>query len=111
MDDKDIEREIALLKQDVSQIKEDYKVMNKEMSGMRDFSIEQKVMNERLMNNLDSIKSGVSEIKDGMNRIQNDQKKMQESQNFNWVEFVKTKAIPFLIVSGAGAYIISKLVK
>lgn len=111
MEDRDIEKAVALLEQEVNMLKQNYKDVSYEVQALKDFSTEQKIMNERLLNNIDNIKEGISDIKNSLCRLEKRQANLEDSQKFNWAEFIKNKAIPSLLLIGFGAYIVSQLVK
>lgn len=135
MDDESL-KQLYDLKDKNSELEKNQERMRFELDTLKETvqKIDEKVIkndkdwnDQRLLNQ--SIDNKLTNINDGVNRLNNyiekqDKKaeerereiiermeNLEESQKFNWVEWIKTKAIPILILSGLGAYIASQLIK
>lgn len=135
MDDESL-KQLYDLKDKNSELEKNQERMRFELDTLKETvqKIDEKVIkndkdwnDQRLLNQ--SIDNKLTNINDGVNRLNNyiekqDKKaeerereiiermeNLEESQKFNWVEWIKTKAIPFLLVIGVGAYIVSQVIK
>lgn len=134
--DDELLKQLYDLKDKSSEFEKNQEIMKIEIKALktRTDKLDEKIIendkdwnSQRLLNQ--TIDNKLTNINDGINRLNEyianqDRKaeereieitarmsKIEESQKFNWVEWIKTKAIPFLLVTGIGAYIVSQIVK
>ena len=112
-----LEKNQELMRFEIDTLKETTKKLDEKVAKNDKDWNEQRLLNQSIDNKLTNINDGINRLN---NYIEKQDKKaeereqeiiarmekLEESQKFNWVEWIKTKAIPFLIVGGISGYIV-----
>ena len=116
-----LEKNQELMRFEIDTLKETTKKLDEKVTeNDKDWNA-QRILNQSIDNKLTNINDGISRLNNYIEKqdkkaeereqeIITRMEKIEESQKFNWVEWVKTKAIPFLLVTGVGAYIVSQII-
>ena len=116
-----LEKNQELMRFEIDTLKETTKKLDEKVTeNDKDWNA-QRILNQSIDNKLTNINDGINRLNNYIEKqdkkaeereqeIITRMEKIEESQKFNWVEWVKTKAIPFLLVTGVGAYIVSQII-
>lgn len=112
-----LEKNQELMRFEIDSSKEKLKNLEEKIAENGEAWNAQRLLNQSIDNKLTNINDGINRLNDYIEKqdkkaeerereIVARMEKLEESQNFNWVDWVKTKAIPFLLVGGISGYIV-----